>query len=51
MIKEGGRCQAIANATGNGEDPVFSAECKKKLICVNLTAKACELAYGNDFHC
>ena len=29
----------------------MSAECKKKLICVNFTAKACRFAYGNGFHC
>ena len=30
---------------------MVSAECKKKMICVNFTAKACRFAYGNGFHC
>ena len=51
MIYEDGRCRALGNVTCNGEDSVVSAECKKKLICVNFTAKACRFAYGNEFHC
>ena len=51
MIKEDGRCRAIANAICIGEDAVVSAECKKKPICVNFTAKACRFVYGNGFHC
>ena len=50
IAKEDGHGKAKSNTTCNGEDSVISALCQKKLICVNLTQKACHDAFADWFH-